>query len=123
MDVDYRAILDFFQARGDLGLMTVVRNANRWDRSNVIFADGRLIRYSKRVKDPAMTHIDFGVALLRREAVERIPRGSAYDLAQLYEALVAEGSMAGYEVNHRFYEIGTPASLEETRAYLCGLKT
>ena len=123
MDIDYRAILDSFRREGALGLMTVVRNADRWDRSNAVFRDGRLLRYSKRVKDPAMTYIDFGAALLRREAIERIPPGVPYDLAQLYEAMAEEGTLAGYEVSRRFYEIGTPASLDETRAYLSGLKT
>jgi hypothetical protein len=28
--------------------------------------------------------------------------------------------MIGYEVTNRFYEIGTPAALEEARQYLAG---
>jgi len=31
---------------------------------------------------------------------------------------VAEGKMVGYEVTNRFYEIGTPAALEEASRYL-----
>ena len=33
-------------------------------------------------------------------------------------SLVAEGQMMGYEVTQRFYEIGSPVGLEETRGYL-----
>src|SRR5437868_2001366 len=37
MDIDYLAVLDAFRAAKDaLGLMTVLRNGNRWDTSNVI---------------------------------------------------------------------------------------
>jgi NDP-sugar pyrophosphorylase family protein len=98
--------------------MTVLRNDNRWDRSNVVWRDGRLVRYDKRARSPEMNYIDYGVALLRREALERIPPEQPYDLADLYGALVAEGRMIGHEVTRRFYEIGTPAGLQETHAYL-----
>src|SRR3984957_10517772 len=41
LDFDYRAALDDFLGRDALGLMTVLRNDNQWDRSNVVFRDGR----------------------------------------------------------------------------------
>jgi NDP-sugar pyrophosphorylase family protein len=118
MDIDYHAVLADFLGRGKLGLMTVLLNQNRWDRSNAVFRDGHLHRYEKREQSPEMTHIDYGVALLHRKAVERIPPGQSYDLADLYQDLVAEGLMAGYEVTQRFYEIGSPTGLEQTRGYL-----
>jgi NDP-sugar pyrophosphorylase family protein len=65
-----------------------------------------------------MRYIDYGVALLRREVLSRIPPDRPFDLAELYTGLVAEGQMIGYEVTQRFYEIGTPAALEEARQYL-----
>jgi len=118
MDIDYRAILNDFSGRDVLGMMAVLRNGNRWDKSNVVFREGKLIRYDKRQPTPDMEYIDYGVALLRRQAIERIPPGEAFDLADLYTQLVAERQMAGHEVHNRFYEIGTPASLEEARKYL-----
>ncbi len=123
MDIDYRAVLAHF-ARADpretLGLMTVLRNDNRWDRSNVVFRDGRLIRYDKKHQTPDMDYIDYGVALLWRPALARIPGDRPSDLAGLYSALVEEGRMVGYEVTNRFYEIGTPAALEEARQHFAG---
>ena len=118
MDIDYKSVLDAFLASGKQGLMTVLRNGNRWDRSNVVFEQGRLIRYDKKVQTPDMQYIDYGVALLRREVLSRIPADRPFDLAELYTAMVDEGNMVGYEVTQRFYEIGTPASLEEARQYL-----
>jgi NDP-sugar pyrophosphorylase family protein len=118
LDVDYRAVLADFLSRDVLGLMTVMRNEDRWDRSNVVFRDGRLLCYNKRAATPEMTHIDYGLSLLRREAVERLPEEQASDLADLYSDLVAEGRMAGHEVSQRFYEIGSPRGLEETSNYL-----
>jgi MurNAc alpha-1-phosphate uridylyltransferase len=118
MDIDYAAVLDDFAARNVLGTMTVLRNDDRWDQSNVVFENGQLIRYDKKNRTRDMRHVDYGVGILRRQALDRIPPDQPHDLATLYTQLVAEGQMSGHEVGNRFYEIGTPASLEEARRYL-----
>jgi NDP-sugar pyrophosphorylase family protein len=118
LDIDYRAVFDAFASRPVLGLMTVLHNGNRWDSSNVVFQDGRLLCYDKRHKRPDMEYIDYGASLFRREALERIPTDTACDLADLMHAMVASGEMAGFEVQQRFYEIGSHAGLEETAEYL-----
>jgi NDP-sugar pyrophosphorylase family protein len=120
LDIDYRAVLDRFLAHHSLGLMTVLRNQDQWDRSNVVFRDGQLLCYSKRVQLPEMNYIDYGVSLLRRAALERLPVQEVCDLADLYADLASEGVLLGYEVTHRFYEIGSPNGLAETEAYLRG---
>jgi NDP-sugar pyrophosphorylase family protein len=123
MDIDYAAVLKHFEAAcssDPLGLMTVLRNDDRWDRSNVVFENGRLECYDKRNRTPAMRYIDYGVQLLRREALLHIAPGEPADLADVYRDLAASGRMVGYEVSNRFYEIGTPESLEETRRVLGG---
>src|SRR5262249_44926497 len=43
LEIDYPAVLADFLSRGMLGLMTVVRNDDHWDRSNVVFRNGRLL--------------------------------------------------------------------------------
>jgi N-acetyl-alpha-D-muramate 1-phosphate uridylyltransferase len=117
LDIDYRAVLGAFSSDA-LGLMTVLRNGNRWDRSNVVFRAGQLLQYDKRAQTPEMAYIDYGAALLRDTAITRIPADQPYDLADLYSALVAERRMIGYEVTQRFYEIGSHEGLAETQAYL-----
>ena len=118
MDIDYGAILVDFVTRRPPAMMTVLHNEGRWDRSNVEFDQGRVLRYDKKNPTPAMRFIDYGAALLSRQMLERIPIDQIYDLAELYRLLAPEGNLAGHEVFNRFYEIGTPASLEETRRYL-----
>jgi NDP-sugar pyrophosphorylase family protein len=118
VDIDFAAVLDAFLATDKLALMTVLRNDNRWDKSNVEFQNNRLVRYDKRNRTPAMHHVDYGVALLRRAALERIPAARHHDLADLYSMLVGEEAMMGYEVTNRFYEIGTLSALQETRQFL-----
>ena len=40
------------------------------------------------------------------------------DLAGVYHVLSTRGELAAYEATERFYEIGTPAALAETDAFL-----
>lgn len=121
LDVDYQTVRNAFERNGKLGLMTVYHNAGRWDRSNVLFSDGQIIRYDKRQPAPEMQHIDYGLGVLRKEAFVELPDGANFDLAQAYRALIARNQLAGYEVTQRFYEIGSSEGLEETRAYFSAL--
>ncbi len=117
-DVDFGGLLTALtRAPQAEAVMAVLRNEGRWDTSNVVFRDGHLLRYDKRERSPDMSHIDYGVALLRAEALARVPAGEACDLGDLYHDLVAQGRMIGHEVERRFYEIGSPAALEEARRF------
>lgn len=122
LDTDYKAILDYFHAQNRLGLMTVFKNENRWDKSNILYSAGEIIKYDKKSPTPDMKHIDYGLVVLKSEALAEIPAGEAFDLADLYKRLICRGELLGYEVRQRFYEIGSPEGLQETRKYLKRLK-
>ena len=118
LDIDYGAVVRAFRESGKPALMTVFRNSGKFDTSNVVFRQGRLLRYSKSERTPEMDYIDYGLTALRRELIAELPPEGPADLAELYSRLVREGRMAGHEVFQRFYEIGTPAGLAETERYL-----
>ena len=117
IDIPFRPVVDAFRAASTSGLMTVFHNAGRWDTSNIEFADGRIIDYSK-TPTPRMTYIDFGLTMLSASTLATFAEGEAFDLADVYRRLVVEGRMAGFEVDRRFYEIGSPAGRAETETYL-----
>ena len=123
LPIDYRAVWAAFeQAAGMDGLMTVFRNDQKWDLSNLIFDGQRVLLYDKSRKDPRaaeMVYIDYGLSVLRREMIQReVPRSGVVDLAEVYRRLSVSGFLAGYEVHERFYEIGSPAGLEDLRKRL-----
>jgi NDP-sugar pyrophosphorylase family protein len=102
--------------------MAVMRNQDRWDRSNVVFKDGKVLLYDKSASDPAgagMQYIDYGVSVLTRDVImDMIAPGEITDLAPLLKQLSIEGRLIGYEVSERFYEIGSPQGLDDFEAYL-----
>jgi NDP-sugar pyrophosphorylase family protein len=99
-------------------LMTVFRNAGRWDISNVEFVDGLIRRYDKVDRTSAMLHIDYGLGIIDAGVVHAWRGSEAFDLAELYRDLVRQRRLAGVEVHDRFYEIGSPAGLSEADAFL-----
>lgn len=99
-------------------LMTVMRNDNRWDRSNVLFHAGRLLAYDKRAPQPQMTHIDFGLSVLSRPVFDPYVRVPVLDLADILHDLSLRGELAAFEVSERFYEIGSVQGLKDTEDFL-----
>jgi NDP-sugar pyrophosphorylase family protein len=118
LPVEFEPVYDALMASGRTGLMTVFRNDDQWDRSNVEFAEGRILRYDKQNTTPNMHYIDYGLGMLKGRAFASWSEEDVFDLATVYQNLLEEDELAGYEVSHRFYEIGTPAGLLETDAFL-----
>jgi NDP-sugar pyrophosphorylase family protein len=122
LSVDLAVLERAYRAQHLPALITVLRNEDRWDRSNVRMEDGRIVEYSKHARTPTMTYIDYGLSILSRRTLLDASSEAAFDLAELYERLAAQRRLGCFEVNERFYEIGSPAGLEETRRYFEGVQ-
>lgn len=117
LPVDFGAVERAFVASGKPVLMTVLKNEGRWDRSNVEFRDGVLVRYDKRHPRDEMTFIDYGLGAMSADVLEHDETEEPFDLADLYRSLSERGLLAGHEVFERFYEIGSHAGLRDTIDY------
>jgi NDP-sugar pyrophosphorylase family protein len=105
-------VWEAFEASGAKALMTVFHNRGQWERSNVWYESGRLLAYDKANPRPEMEHIDYGLSVLRREALfGDNGAGDEIDMAELFRKRLP----AGFEVRERFYEIGSRAGLHELR--------
>lgn len=105
----------------EAAVMAVYRNDGRWDASNAIYRDGRVVLYAKSVgaARPDMRWIDSGVSVLSRaEVAHRTEPGRACDVADLFHELSVEGGLAGLEARDRFYEAGSIGGLRELENYL-----
>jgi len=115
--LDYEAAAGEWVKSGAPALMTVLRNDGRWDTSNVVYADRRVLVYDKERLTPEMHWIDYGLGGLKSEALGAVDEREG-DLAMLYRRLAQTGSLYGFLATERFYEIGTPRALAETEAFL-----
>ena len=123
LQTDPAAVFRAAQESGLPALMTVFENHNRWDRSNVVYRDGLVIRYEKGLAEPPaeMVWIDYGLSVLTRDVLAaHVGPGERGELAPLLSGLAAQGRLAGFPVAQRFYEIGSPEGLAELDALLAG---
>lgn len=114
----YDSVAKSFRTGGKRGLMTIFRNQGSHDTSNVEAEDGVIHRYDKRNPTPAMQYIDYGLGAFHRSVFECLPLNQPYDLAQVYQELLAAGDLSGYEVQERFYEIGSRTGIQDLESYL-----
>jgi N-acetyl-alpha-D-muramate 1-phosphate uridylyltransferase len=107
-----------YDAAGRPALMTVLRNDNRWDRSNVLFRNGEVIEYDKTSQRSDLSHIDYGLSVLSRVALATRGEAGIIDLADIFRELANQGQLAAIEVAERFYEVGSTQGITETGEFL-----
>ena len=111
-----------YEAAHSPALMTVLRNDNRWGRSNVAFRADGSIQYNKDSGSNPLHggfgHIDFGLSVLSAQVLQPYPESAPVDLADIFRALSAQGQLAPFEVTGRFYEIGSAGGLADTEEFL-----
>ena len=105
-----------------LGLMTIIKNDNAWDVSNVLYNDGKLIEYNKLNPKPNMKYIDYGLSILNKNAFDYFLNQQVFDLSDLFVLLSSKGELSAFEVYDRFYEIGSKKGIQETEDYLNNFK-
>lgn len=118
LEYSYAATQAAFASRQLPALMTVCRNRDRWERSNVLWSGGQILEYNKRSPRSDMVHIDYGLAIVSARTLAQWPDGAVFDLADFYHGLSLRGELAGLEVGERFYEIGSMSGIEATAHYL-----
>ncbi len=116
LPVRFAPVWQTFETRGLPALMTVLKNEGRWDKSNAIYEDGRVMLYDKN-QAAGMSYIDYGLLAFHRAIFAEVP-GEVFDLAAFLNRLSLQGQLAGYEVTERFYEVGSAAGLLELDRYL-----
>jgi NDP-sugar pyrophosphorylase family protein len=118
LEVDLGAAERLFAASGCRALMTVLRNNDRWQPSNVV-VDGDLVTaYCKDPPPDGADCIDYGMLLFERSAWSGLADDEPIDLADVLDPLVHARQVAAFEVTTRFHDIGTPDAVRETEAFL-----
>lgn len=115
---DFASVARTFEESKRPGLMTVYRNDNALEPSNVRFEHGEVVQYDKQARSPVMRHVDYGLSVLSAAVVASYPEGERFDLSHIHQDLIAARQLAGFEVSERFFEIGSPEGLRDTELLL-----
>ncbi len=118
LNIEYSVVLDYFKAVNYSGLMTIFKNKNKWDKSNVWFKENKIVQYDKKNKNENMHYIDYGLGILKKSVFQNyFLKQEHFDLETVYKTLIGDNQLTGFEVSERFYEIGSYEGLEETKNY------
>ncbi|MDR2352986.1 MAG: NTP transferase domain-containing protein [Deltaproteobacteria bacterium] len=117
LEVDYREVAKTFLYSGKLGLMTVYKNDNQFEKSNVIFQNNLVKLYDKNAQKDTMAYVDYGLICLTKEAIANWPK-KKFDLSEVLTELSIKKELAGMEITNRFYEVGSLAGIEDLKKHL-----
>ena len=98
--------------------MTVFKNENKFDKSNIVFKQNKIINYSKKEITADMNYIDFGLGILRKNHFDLYSTNQTFDLSNVYQDLVKENELLGFESKNRFYEIGSLVGINDLSKHL-----
>ena len=117
LPIDFKEVQKKYESHQSLALMTILKNHNQWDRSNVLLKASGFIEYDKITPKSGMDFIDYGLIVVAKKIFNAVLEGEKMDLSSLFNQLSLKNEMIGLEVFERFYEIGSFHGLRETEDY------
>ncbi len=114
--INYKNVQEFFEQQNKPALMTIFKNNDNGDISNIEFSNNEIIKYDKKNKTVYMNHIDYGLSLFKKNIFSSTDY--FHDLTDLYKKLLTENQLASYEVFQPFYEIGSVNGLNEFEKFV-----
>jgi MurNAc alpha-1-phosphate uridylyltransferase len=117
VSLDFQNMLSCFNRQKKLAAMSVYQNFNQCDKSNTACENGLVKIYCKENTE-TLQYIDYGVNLFRKEVLSLIPESQPYSLSPLFQNLISRRELLAYEVEERFYQIGSLVGLAEFSEYI-----
>lgn len=122
LPIDYQRLLDSWaKYKSEVKALAVCYDNKPEIAGNNVFLDeaGFIRSYDKHRADKKMNYVEAGVILFKKDVLKLIPENKAVSLEEdVFPELIKQGSLKGYPVSQRFYDIGTPRRLEEIKGAL-----
>tara|TARA_B110000438_G_C15808006_1_gene648328 strand:- start:680 stop:1384 length:705 start_codon:yes stop_codon:yes gene_type:complete len=117
LPIKFSSVEKAFSSSKKKALMVILENRDQWDKSNVLYQDGKLLAYNKHTNSRDMLFIDYGLAILRSDVFSDYNHSCPFGLETIYEQLARDRELEGFISYERFYEIGSHKGLVETEQY------
>lgn len=114
---DFNKAINFFHKHHKLGLMTVYKNNNSIEPSNVSIIKNLVKKYNKKNTSSEFQYIDYGVSIFKKQVLNNFPN-KRFDLSEIHQFLIKEKELLAYQIKERFYQIGDFQGLEEFKKYI-----
>lgn len=117
LPIDYKQVFEKFKKLEKLGLITVFKNENKFDTSNIAIENSLVTIYDKSGKNKNLQYIDYGLLLLKKKTLDLLPSNTPVDLDFLFHKLIEKKELACHEIFERFYEIGSKNGIKDFENY------
>ena len=117
LPINYLEILSYYRKKRLNNLITIYKNKNLFDKSNIIFDGNKILLYDKVNLNKEMNYIDYGLSILNKTLFKDIKINQNFDLGELFKTLSYSNKLNGIEIKKRFYEIGSFKGIEDTSEF------
>ena len=90
---------------------------NNIEKSNLAVKDGLVVSYNKE-GSKNYQYVDYGLTLLKKKSLNFFPSKTKLDLSDLNKKLISMNELAAYEIDKRFFEIGSLKGIKELESHL-----
>ena len=118
LPINFNIIYDTFEKSGKLALMTIYKNNNNFDTSNVAINDNLVTIYDKFDTNKNLEYIDYGLLILKKQVLGIIPPRKFVNLDFLINKLIEKKELLAHEIKERFYEIGSLDGIKHFENYI-----
>lgn len=92
--------------------LSIMRNEDLGDKSNVQFAGSEILRYDKLNTSSEMHYIDYGMTAVNKKYFSNVMPEVKSDFSKFLTSASEERQLASFVVTELFQEIGSPAGYE-----------
>lgn len=116
LDYNFQKIVKYYLKNKLTSLITVYRNINGSDKSNIKLKNNKITHYGKNDLNK-YDYIDWGISIFDKKIFKNIKKKN-FDLSLVYKSQIATKSLYGYKVFKKYREIGTPESLMDFKKFI-----
>ena len=117
LPINFRNVQKLYINSKKLGLITIYKNKNKLDKSNIILKSGN-IYYNKFKPIKGMHYIDYGLNILNKRVFKYFNLKKKFDLAEVLNLISKKNLLTFMLVKKRFYEIGSLHGIKDTEDFL-----
>ena len=117
LPINFRNVQKLYINSKKLGLITIYKNKNKLDKSNITLKSGN-IYYDKFKPIKGMHYIDYGLNILNKRVFKYFNLKKKFDLAEVLNLISKKNLLTFMLVKKRFYEIGSLNGIKDTEDFL-----
>ena len=114
---DLKNVKKKFDKSKKLALMTVIKNENKWDKSNVELKNNTIVNYDKFQYNYNMNYVDYGLSIISKKSIIGYKK-QKFDLADFLSYLSKNCKIVPYIPKKRFFEIGSFKGIKDFKKYI-----